>query len=162
MGWFTVFDPALVTFLESGCSTIVGTVGPDGEPHASRGWGISVGGGDETTVRLVVDAADTVGLRHLADRGAIALTGGDVRTLHSVQLKGRSLGVEPATDADRARARRYCDEFFADIAQTDGTERDLLERLVPADYAVCLVAVDEVFDQTPGPGAGAPLAAGAP
>ncbi len=124
------------------------------------GWGTTVVPGEDLAVRLIVDLNDEVGLRHLSDRGAIALTGADVRTLHAVQLKGRSLGIEPATDADRARALRFCDQFFSDVAQIDGTERDLLERLVPADYAVCLVAVDEVFDQTPGPGAGAPLAAG--
>jgi hypothetical protein len=154
-----VFDPEMVTFLESGCSTLVGTVDADGEPHAGRGWGLTVSSGD-STVRLVIDAGDEVGRRHLSEGGLVAVTGADVRTLRSVQLKGRALAVEPATDADRARARRFCDAFFADVTEVDGTERALLERLVPSDFAVCLVEVDEVFDQTPGPEAGARLTVG--
>jgi hypothetical protein len=43
------------------------------------------------------------------------------------------------------------------VTAVDGTERRLLERLVPSDYTAWTVAIDEVYDQTPGPGAGAPL-----
>jgi hypothetical protein len=152
-----VFEPEMVTFLQSGCSALVGTVGPAGDPHAGRAWGIDVVDAEAGRLRLLIDADDELTVRHLADLGAVAVTAANVPTLRSVQLKGRSLGVEAATDADRRRARRYCDEFFTDIEQTDGTERSLPERLVPASYAVCEMQVDDVFDQTPGPGAGAPM-----
>jgi hypothetical protein len=154
-----VFGPELVAFLESGCSAIVGTVAADGEPHAGRGWGIDVLDPDRGIVRLLVAAGDATTVRHLAAGGAVAVTGADVPTLRSVQLKGRSLGIEPTTDSDRRRSRRFCDEFFSDIVETDGTERGALERLVPHDVVACRVQVDEIFDQTPGPGAGAPLPA---
>ncbi len=85
-----------------------------------------------------------------------------MRTLHSRQLKGRVEAIEPATGADRARAARYCDAFFADIEATDGEPRELLDQIVPAAYVACTVTVDALYDQTPGPGAGAAVEADAP
>jgi hypothetical protein len=155
-----VFAAATKRFLESGCALIVGTVNADGEPHANRGWGLTVLPGDGDHIRLLLDADDPRALADLTAAGAIAITGADVRTLQSVQLKGRFVGSEPADDDDRARVRRFCDGFFGDVVAVDGTPRELLERLVPDDYVACTIAIGEVYDQTPGPGAGAPLAQG--
>ena len=41
----------MVAFLESGCSTIVGTVGPDGDPHAGRAWGSTCSTPEAGTLR---------------------------------------------------------------------------------------------------------------
>lgn len=155
-----MFGPDDVAFLERGTAFIVGTVSADGAPHASRGWGIDVVG--ESRVRLLLDADDEGALADLAATGAIAVTAADVRTLHSTQLKGRVVSVAPGDETDAARARRFCDQFFTDIRETDNTPYDTLERMVPSSYVVCVVDVEEFFDQTPGPGAGAPVGRAAP
>jgi hypothetical protein len=151
-----VFDPERATFLESGCSLILGTVLPDGEPHAGRGWGLTLLS-PPGSVRLLLDVEDTVTIDRAAEGGAIAITAASVRTLRSLQLKGRVLAVEPGSAEDAARAGRYCDEFFTDIEETDGFDRAIMELLVPTGYTACTVTVDDLFDQTPGPGAGARL-----
>jgi hypothetical protein len=107
--------------------------------------------------RLLIGTDDGHGLEHVVAGGAIAVTATSVRTLRSVQMKGRVDTVEPATDDDRARAARFADEFFTDIVETDHTPRGLVERMEPSDYVACRVTLDEVYDQTPGPAAGAPL-----
>jgi hypothetical protein len=155
-----VFGPDDVAFLERGTAFIVGTVSADGAPHASRGWGMDVVG--DGRVRLLLDAHDAGALANLAATGVIAVTAADVRTLHSTQLKGRVASVASGDEADAARARRFCDQFFADIHETDNTPYETLERMVPSSYAVCVVDVEEFFDQTPGPGAGAPVERTAP
>ena len=69
-----MFDAEQTTFLESGCSLILGTVLPDGEPHAGRGWGLTVlpvAG----QVRLLLDAEDSATVARAAAGGAIAITG---------------------------------------------------------------------------------------
>jgi hypothetical protein len=157
----SVFDAEQASFLESGCSLILGTVLPDGEPHAGRGWGLNllpVTG----QVRLLLDAEDSATVARAAAGGAVAITAANVRTLRSMQLKGRVLSVEAASSDDVDRAARFCEDFFTDVADTDGVGRDLTERLVPAGYVACTVAVDHVFDQTPGPGAGAQLSGPTP
>jgi hypothetical protein len=158
-----VFDPDLVALLESGCALIIGTVAGDGAPHAGRAWGLTVvqeGAGDR--VRLLLDAADPRSIEHARAGGRIAITGGDVRTLKSRQVKGRVIEVHDATDTDFVRADAYCEAFFEDAVETDGTPREYMERLRPDGYVACIVAIDEAYDQTPGPGAGAPVGAVAP
>jgi hypothetical protein len=106
------------------------------------------------TVRVLLDAGDAVSIANLTDGGAVAITAADVRTLRSIQLKGRAVGTGPPADRDQERADRYCQAFMADIMATDGTPRELLQRLVPLGYLPCTLVVHERFDQTPGPGAG--------
>jgi hypothetical protein len=149
--------PETVTLLESGCAVIVGTVSADGAPHASRGWGITFVSSDPAEARLLLDADDAVARSHLETTGRVAVTGGDVRTLRSIQFKGDAIGIEPASDADRDRADAYIDEFFKAVHVTDHTPLEQLETLRPRDYVVCRVRVVEVYDQTPGPAAGKPL-----
>jgi hypothetical protein len=158
-----VLDAELTALLESGCALIVGTVGRDREPHAGRAWGLTVLADECGTgrVRLLLDADDEVTVRHVAAGGRVAITGGNVETLKSRQIKGRAVALFDATPDDDARAARYCAAFFAEVARADGTPLELLERMRPRAFAACVVEVGECYDQTPGPGAGARVEAGA-
>ena len=148
-----MIDRALRAFLERGGAMVVGTVSADGEPHAQRAWGCSVTG--PTTVRLLLDSSDAELVEHVSTGGRIAVTSADVRDLRSVQLKGRVTGVEPPTEADLGRCEEHNEELFTDIFETDFYPRRLTERMVPPGYLAAIVEVEELFDQTPGPGAGA-------
>jgi hypothetical protein len=152
--------PDLDAFLESGCSSIVGLVTATGEPFATRAWGTKVI--DEPfRLRVLVGAGQLAAAGRgptLDEPFAIAVTGADVRTLRSVQVKGTTVALEPAGAEDIERSARYCDEFAEAVQETDGVRRELMDRLVPLDLIACTVEVAEVFDQTPGPGAGARIA----
>ena len=155
----------LSAFVAAEAALIVGTVLPGGEPYATRGWGVTLPpearGAASPSVRVVLDAA-AVEVPGLASGASLALTSADVRTLRSLQLKGRTVGLEPPTADDLRTASAYFDSFATAVGETDGTSRHLLERLVPDAYVVAVVVVDEVFDQTPGPSAGAALAPPSP
>jgi hypothetical protein len=157
-----VVGEATARFLEGGCSIIVGAVLDDGEPYAMRGWGMTLLPGEPVQARLLLAADDVVGAAVLAGGRAIAVTAADVPSFRSVQVKGRSLGVTPGSDDDRARASRFADAFFGDVSRTDGTDRRVLDRMVPTDYVACTFTIEELYDQTPGPGAGAALEGQAP
>lgn len=155
-----MIDDELSAFLESGCSTIVGVLAPAGEPYATRGWGIEVLSGDPPQIRLLLSAGAVAAIdRHPGDGAefAIAVTGAHVLTLRSVQMKGTARDMELPTDADLERSRGFCEAFFTDVMTVDHIARELMDRLVPADLVAVTVDVDELYDQTPGPGAGAPL-----
>ncbi len=92
----------------------------------------------------------------------IALTAADPRTLRAVQFKGRAGPVEHATADDRAAVARFCELFFGVVEEVEGTDRRLLERMVPDDFVACTVVLEGIYDQTPGPGAGAALLGGSP
>jgi hypothetical protein len=152
-----LFEQETAAFVEGGSALIIGTVASDGMPHAGRAWGADVLDGER--LRLLLDADDTVTIDNVARGGNIAVTATSVRTFRSIQIKGRVLGLQPSTHGDGERVGRYCNAFFGDIVEMDGTARTLLERLVPSQVVVCEMAVAELFDQTPGPGAGAPIPA---
>jgi hypothetical protein len=153
-----VFAPETTAFLEGGCSLIVGTVNPDGEPTATRGWGLTVLSRERGECRLLLDAAATRSRDDLLATGVIAVTSADVPTLRSMQMKGLLLSFEATTDHDRERAAQYADAFFSDIVNTDGTERAVLERMLPLDFVACTLQFFELYDQTPGPVAGVAIA----
>jgi hypothetical protein len=155
-----MFEPEVRAFLQGGCALIIGTVSPEGEPHAGRAWGLTVveESEDRALLRVLVDRRDVVLARHVEDRGAVAVTAGDVRSLRSVQLKGRSLGAVGDAAADRARASEYCERFFGDVEEADHHDRAVIENMRPPDYDAFLFEAVEMFDQTPGPRAGARLA----
>lgn len=147
-------DRETIEFLESGCSLVLGTVAADGEPSVSRAWGLRVGTPAEDLLHLVLDASDEVALENITSTGRVAVTAADVRTLEAVQLKGHAENIRVADDRDRATVREFCEAFFGAVVEIDGTDRWLLDRLVPLDFVMCDVVVDESYNQTPGPGAG--------
>jgi hypothetical protein len=148
-----------VAFLERGTALIFATVAADGEPRAARAWGLTVlsASGPEVEIRLLIDADDEQSAANLDATGQIAITAACVKTLRSTQLKGRATRVEPATDEDRERSARYVDAFVTDILETDRTPPEIIARHVPVRLRACTVSIGELFDQTPGPGAGARL-----
>lgn len=155
-----MFDTDLTAFLQSGCSTIVGVLTPSGEPFATRAWGTEILSGAPPRLRLLVGAGAFASIGRFAGDSAafaVAVTGADVRTLRSLQVKGTGHDLEPPTAADLARSQEFCRCFFADVEATDGISASLMNRLVPADLLACTVDVAEIYDQTPGPGAGARL-----
>jgi hypothetical protein len=153
-----VLEPATIALLEGGSALIVGTVDAAGMPHASRAWGLVVHP-DGERVRVLLGDDDERAVADLRGGGRIAITGADVRTLSSRQVKGRAVGFDEVSAADQARSAVYCDLFFEAVEEVDGTERAILERMRPAGLVACEVVLDCAFDQSPGPKAGAPVAA---
>ncbi len=135
---------------------IVGTVDADGLPDATRGWGLEVTGPCE--VRVLLSSSAATSLENLATTGAFALTVTHFTTFVSYQLKGRAIRTDAATAEDRIRFDTFCAGCVRAIHEADGSPEELIWRLLPPGIVACIVTVDSVFDQTPGPAAGAKLA----
>lgn len=150
-------DPESADFLSDKASLIVGAIGTDGRPFATRGWGLTVSSGDDVRGRVQLPAEDADALAHLAGGGRIAITGTDVPTLRSVQLKGRVEAFVATTAADREVFERHSEGFITDVAEQDHIPREHIALMLPTEIITCTFTADEAYDQTPGPGAGAPL-----
>ena len=155
-----MLSPETTAFLEGGPALIVGTVSADGAPTATRAWGLTVLSAETGECRLLLDRDAERALANLEATRAIAVTCADVPSFYSVQLKGEFLRREAATDADRARSADYVDMFFGEIIRTDGSDLASLHQMRPNDVVASVVRFEEIFDQTPGPGAGSALPAG--
>jgi len=151
-----VIEPEVAEQLESPCSLLVGSVSVDGVPDATRGWGVEVLGPDRVRVLLAANADRT--LANLDRGGAIALTTTNFVTLVSWQLKGRAAGIAPATPADRIRYDEFCAGCLHILHELEGTPEAIIARLIPVGIVACEMLVEQVFDQTPGPQAGALVA----
>jgi hypothetical protein len=140
--------------LESAHSVVVGTVGADGQPDASRAWGILA---DAATglLRVLLPANEPVVLANLEGGGRIAVNHTHVLTLESVQVKGVAHGVEVATAEDLACHDAYVEALFVNLHESDGSTREQVEHMRPPGVVAVTVEVTEVYDQTPGPSAGA-------
>jgi hypothetical protein len=155
----TMFGSELTSMIEAGAGLILGTVDDDGAPRGIRAWGARVVDVEARRVRIVLTADDRRVVDNLAG-GKAAFTAADVRTLRSVQLKGRVVTVEPPTPDDVALTRSQIDRFFEVVNKTDGNPLEQLELMLPTEMVAIEVVVDEEYDQTPGPTAGAALRQG--
>lgn len=142
--------------LEGPSSLIVGTVAADLLPDAARGWGAHLDA-DARELRLLLSPSATTSIENLRTTGVIAVTATEFHTLESVQVKGRVTAIEDVTDDDRARFTAFCDGVVAAVSEIDRLPPAVVRTMLPEAIVACVVAVDEMFDQTPGPSAGARL-----
>lgn len=149
----------LASFLESGVSVQVGTRDARLVPEAVRGMGVRVGpGGTSLTVFLPAATAERT-VANLRDNGRIAVCFSRPEDHRTIQVKGRTVAVRDADAAERPLVDRY----------RAGLTKSLLFVGVPLQVSLraahwpCRavdIRVEQVFEQTPGPGAGAPLGGG--
>ena len=142
--------------LEGGGSGIVaGGADADGMPFVARGWAIWFPTAAPDRVRVVVSADQGFDPSVVGRR--VGVTASDVATLVTRQIKGPVHEFGPATPEDLEAMSRQTPAFFEAIHETDGNSLSLLRRLLPAEVVAIEMTVDEVYDQTPGPGAGGSL-----
>ncbi len=151
-------DDELAGFLQCTGSLIVATVDAGGVPRASRAWDLQVVA-DGARVRVTLDAGDHAALDNVEAGRSVAVTVTDVFTLRSVQVKGTGAAATVPTADDTVHGDRYRAGFLADVAEVEQVPEALPQRLIPASFRTFEMAIDEVFDQTPGPSAGARLGA---
>ena len=143
-----MLDRDVVSFLQSGCALIVGTVGVDGTPAASRAWGLDVDA-EQRTARVLVSSADPLLRQHLVPSAKIAVSASSTVELRLMEIKGPIEHVVAATDEDRERSRRYRDELHGMLVDLEQRSRPLLDRLVPAEMSACVFRIDKVINRTP-------------
>jgi hypothetical protein len=126
--------------------------------HWVSGWQVDA---DQRSLWCLVPRDFTAGLRPALDaHGRFALTVEHIGPHECYQFKGRILEIRPSTEHDAAVVARCRERFAAavrQIPQFAGQEAALRRYILDAGVAVRF-AVQEIFLQTPGPGAGSLLA----
>jgi pyridoxamine 5'-phosphate oxidase-like protein len=146
----------IVELIASGVDACVATRDARLEPEVMLAMGIRPSA-DRT--RLTVYLPTALAARtcqNLSDNGDIAVTVERPIDLRAVQIKGRSLGVRPSSEADRelqSMFRAGLVEAFGAV----GIPRSLSRRLTWWPSVAVDVSIRDVFFQTPGPNAGEPF-----
>jgi len=132
---------------------MVGTRDASLVPECTRAWGIRVGGKRESVTIFLSKRIAGKTIDNLRDNGQIAVTCTRPTDHITCQLKGRVVGMKTVTSADREVSRRWHLEFMAEL-RAIGVPSALCEAWITEPDLAVEIAVAEVFDQTPGPGAG--------
>lgn len=148
-----LFEARVTEVLSGPSSLYLAAIGEEG-PVSSRPHGVRVV--EHGCLRVPVRVAAMAPVLRAARAGrALALVAADITDFTSFQLKGRPLRLERATDEDRARGARYVEGLVEVSERVVGLPRARNFAFEPD--AVLVVRVDEVFQQTPGRGAGSRL-----
>ena len=142
-----------VTLLETGVSVMVGTRDGSLMPECTRAWGIRVGAKRDTVTIFLSKAFAGQTLQNLRENGHIAVTCTRPTDHVTCQLKGQVRSMKPVASADRELSRRWHREFMAELTAI-GVPSALSEAWIIEPTVAVEIAVSDVFDQTPGPGAG--------
>jgi Pyridoxamine 5'-phosphate oxidase len=155
-----VVDDALKVFIESGVSVVVGTRDEGLVPEIVRAWGPHVNR-DERSLRMCVPEATSLRTRgNLVGNGRIAVAFSLPSNYETVQLKGRHLRTTKPSVDDLLRVDRHR-EAFAVVNESIGIPRARIEAFWRRELAgsplfvTIHVAIHAIFNQTPGPAAGA-------
>lgn len=133
----------------------LGTRDRDLQPTRTSGFAVLVHDDRETVTVMVGTEAGRRSLANLADNGRVAL--GSARATHcSYQLKGTLLAVREASAEDVARTATYQEilwKALAELAPEELAKKYVLGMATRPATAITF-RVEDVYQQTPGPGAG--------
>lgn len=152
----------LKAFLESGLGMMVGTHDSSLMPEITRAWGPRVARNRKSISICVSLVSGRKTIENLTQNGQVAFTFGSPVDYKQIQVKGRCLEMAEPDEDDLAAVARHREEF-ARRCETVGTARRFIEGLFrydagdPPHLVRIRIAPEQIFNQTPGPGAGAPL-----
>lgn len=146
-------EDEVVELIESGASIIVGTCNADLEPECARGLGARASADRRRLSVLLNGALSARMCDDLASTGRIAVAFSRIHDHHTIQVKGRVCGVRDGDPEDAALAERYLVAFGEQVSVA-GLPRSVVQGIRRSPLLVVELAVEEIFDQTPGPTAG--------
>jgi hypothetical protein len=156
-----MIPPKIIRFLEERASLgFAGTRDARFVPFGHRvpGWHVDQSG--RTLTVFMAEASSPRLLEALRDNGRIALTFEEIGTHETYQVKGRYLSHRPVEPAEIALAGATRERFARSVRSLSNDEQvaALMAAAIPSPGVAVEIGVDEVFVQTPGPGAGARIA----
>lgn len=152
-----MIEPGLSAFLEEGLGVYVGTRNARLEPNGARGVAIRV---EEGGTHVVVYVAEVAAPRILADlesNGHIAVSVGRPKDDRACQVKGLFAGSRRAEESERDAVVGQWERFRGALEYI-GISKPITSEWVAWPAIAVRFKVTAIFEQTPGPGAGAPLA----
>jgi hypothetical protein len=152
-----MIDEELASFLQEGIAVQLGTRNARLEPNGVRVVAVLVERDGTHVVAYVPDVAARGVLPDLESNGQAALVFARPPDERACQLKGTFAGARPATADEYAAVQGQWDRWL-DRLSTIGYPRPTFECWAKWPCIAIRVKVNAIFNQTPGPGAGAPLA----
>jgi hypothetical protein len=151
-----MIDTELAAFLQEGVGIHIATRDAAMRPNGARAIAVRV---EDDGMHLVVYVARVAANRLLADleaNGQAAVGFGRPIDDRACQVKGVLAGVRDATDDERTAVLAQWDGFLGSLEKI-GIPRAATKTWVTWPAVAIRLRANALFNQTPGPGAGAPL-----
>jgi len=155
------FHPDLLAFLQRGLSLYLGSTDARGRPQVARAFAVRPLPGPQLALAVPVEPAAAL-LAGIEETGQVALVLCQPTTHFTVQVKGRDACVEPMQAAQWPELGRNRDAFAAEIIGF-GFDSDFTDAWFSvggndtSSLRVVRFTLSGAWNQTPGPGAGAPM-----
>jgi hypothetical protein len=143
-------------FLERANVSHAGTRDGNLVPHGHRVSGWRVGADGQTLIVLMPEGARPHLIESLEDNGQLSVTVEDYPAHETYQFKGRYVRHRPADQADIDVVSRLRERFLQSVIRLYGEPAAGPVRAFSQRPSIAVeFTVDEIYVQTPGPGAGA-------
>jgi len=152
-----MIDGTLAAFLQEGVGIHIGTRNEALQPNGARAIAVRVEPDGEHFVVYVARVAAARILPDLESNGQAAVGFGRPVDDRACQVKGVFVGARDATEDERAAVLAQWDGFLGSLEKI-GIPRPATRTWVTWPAVAIRLRANALFDQTPGPGAGAPLA----
>jgi hypothetical protein len=152
-----MIDSQLAAFLQEGVGIHIGTRSASLDPNGSRALAVHVEPDGRHVVVYVARAAAARLMADLESNGQAAVGFGRPIDDRACQLKGVLIESRDATDAEHTLVHRQWDAFLSSLEKI-GVPRAITRGWITWPAVAIRLRVNAVFEQTPGPGAGAPIA----
>jgi len=152
-----MIDNELASFLQEGIAIELGTRTADLQTNGVRVVAVRVEDGGEELVAYVPLAGSRAVLADLEDNGQAALVFARPPDERACQLKGTFTGARRAETSEREVVESQWGRWL-DRLETIGYARSTFGHWTTWPCLAIRVRVNAIFNQTPGPGAGARLA----
>jgi hypothetical protein len=151
-----VIDRELAAFLEEGIAIQLGTRNDRLEPNGARVMAVRVDDGGTHLVAYVTKPAAAHVLPDLRANGQAAIVFARPPDERACQVKGVFTGARAATAREKTFVLDQADRWLARL-ESIGCPRAMWTNWETWPCVAIRVRVTALFNQTPGPGAGAPL-----
>ncbi|MBK7774725.1 MAG: hypothetical protein IPI43_11405 [Sandaracinaceae bacterium] len=142
----------IAEFLKVGLGVLVATRSEQLVPHCVSGAALSLTGPEHAVVFLPqYEAAPAIA--NVSANGAIAVVIEQPTTHRGIQLKGRATAVRDTTPGEEAEIAAFVGRTLAEYAMI-GLAPAVIARMVFTPCKAVEFTFTDVFEQTPGPGAG--------
>ena len=146
----------LAAFLQEGVGIHIATRNAALEPNGTRALAVKVEDDGRHVAVYVARVASVRILGDLEDNGQAAVSFGRPVDDKACQVKGTFLAARDASDDERPLIAAQWDGFLASLEQI-GIPRAATRAWITWPAVAIRLRVNAVFDQTPGPGAGAQI-----
>jgi len=152
-----MIDPQLAAFLEQGVGIHIGTRNEQLHPNGARAVAAKVDGGGTHLVVYVAEIAAARLRVDLESNGQAAIVFGRPEDERSCQVKGVFVDIRPAADSERPLMQKQWDGFLGQLEMI-GIPRVSATNWITWPAVAIRLKVTTIFEQTPGPQAGAQIA----